>query len=451
MKIILVSLFLVNIIHASNEKTDNKIINLLEDVKHNKTHIMKKIARNWSSSQYKNDRGSRLDINIHGNFKSYLPYKLKNSDGKPIGSKGKYWVYSSIKKTCLVWKGVVEKNGIELNKHYPNICKNTNDEAIGAIVYGTNLSEKKLSNGFWSLAKFDLINNDILNFTNFQGKGKLYIQKEKPNQLKLEQEFRDSLYSNNINKMDEILKSGIIIDINKMFIIAVQVSNFSTIKFLLENDADVNYKNSHGNILSQASMKDSNLEKIKYIIENGGKYDKKSVGDQSPIYSSAQARQFKLINFWLNNGIDINIQKSNGRTPIFDVCWNRKNIFANVIYYDTLKLLKFMVQKGANPLIKDKRGITPLHLISEDGTAEHVKYISSFYDNINIQDNFLQTPLHYAARDIQYDNKEKLYGVIKYLLSQGANKNLKDKMNRTPYDIVKKMQFPDKKILELLK
>lgn len=451
MKILLVSLLLINIIHASNEKRDEIIINLLEDVKHNKTHNMKKIARNWSSSQYKDDYSSRLDINIHGNFKSYLPYKLKNSDGKPIGSKGKYWVYSSIKKTCLVWKGIVEKNGVILNKHYPNICENIDDETIAAIVYGTGISEKELSNGFWSLAKFELVNNDILSYTNFQGNRKLYIQKEKPNQLKLRQGFRDAVYQNDILKMDEILKSNVAIDINKMFIIAVEVSNLSTIKFMLENGADVNYKNSNGNILSQASTKDSNLEKIKYIIENGGKYDEKSVGDQSPIYSSAQTRQFKLINFWLNNGIDINIQKSNGRTPIFDVCRNRKNIFANVTYYDTLKLLKFMIQKGANPSIKDKRGITPLHLISENGTAEHVKYISSFYNNINIQDNFLQTPLHYAARDIQYDNKEKLHGVIKYLLSQGANKNLKDKMNRTPYDIVKKMQFPDKKILKLLK
>ena len=110
-----------------------------------------------------------------------------------------------------------------------------------------------------------------------------------------------------------------------------------------------------------------------------------------------------------------------------------------------------MTSKGANPIHMDKRGTTTLHLISEKGELKQVKYISSFFKDINIQDNFLQTPLHHAARNIQYDNKERIYNVIKYLLSKGADKSIKDKMKRTPYDIVNKMKFPDKKILSLLK
>jgi ankyrin repeat protein len=451
MKQLVIYLFLVNILFASNEKIDDKIINLLNEVKHNKSHIMKKIAFKWSDSLYKRQGNSILDINRQGNFKNYLPDKLKNYDGGLIGSRGKYWVYTSIKKTCLVWKGIVEKNGVKLNKYYPDICKNPKTEMIGAIVYETAIGEKKLSKGFWSLSSFELKSKDILKLTNFQGTMKWYIQKEKPNQLKQEKAFRDAVYKNDIAKLQNILNHNITINMNEMFLLAVEVSDLNTVKFLLDNGSDINYKNNFGNALSKASGNDSNLDKIKYILKSGFIFDKGSLGDKSPIYGSAQTRQIKLINFWLENGIDINLQKSNGRTPIFDVCRNRKNIFAGITYYDTLKLLKFMTSKGANPIHMDKRGTTTLHLISEKGELNQVKYISSFFKDINIQDNFLQTPLHHAARNIQYNNKERIYNVIKYLLSKGADKNIKDKMKRTPYDIVNKMKFPDKKILSLLK
>jgi len=445
MKKLVVYLCLVNLLFASNEQRDNEIIKQLNEVKHNKPYIMNQISKKWSDSLYKRQGNSILDIDIQGNFKRY-PENHNNA----IGSKGKYWVYSSIKKTCLVWKGIVEKNGVKLNKHYPDICENTKNEMMGAITYETAIGEKKLSNGFWSLSSFEVKNKDILKLTNFQGTMKWYIQKEKPNNLKQEKEFRNAVYKNDISKLQSILEHSTTINMNEMFLLAMEVSNLETVKFLLNNGADINYKNSFGNALSRAASNDSNLKKIQYILNSNSSLNQ-GLGDNSPIYTSAQTRQIKLINFWLEHGININLQKSNGRTPIFDVCRNRKNIYAGITYDDTLKLLKFMVSKGANPNHIDKRGVTTLHLISEEGDLEQLKYIHSFFKDINIQDNFLQTPLHYAARNIQYDNKERIYSVIQYLLSKGADKKIKDKMKRTPYDIVKNMQFPNKKILSLLK
>jgi len=445
MKKLAVYLCLVNILFASSEQRDNEIIKKLNEVKHNKPYIMNQISKKWSDSLYKRQGNSILDIDIQGNFERY-PENHYNT----IGSKGKYWVYSSIKKTCLVWKGIVEKNGVKLNKYYPDICKNPKNEMMGAITYETAIGEKKLSNGFWSLSSFEMKSKDILKLTNFQGTMKWYIQKEKPNKLKQEKSFRDAVYKNDISKLESILEHSTTINMNEMFLLAMEVSNLETIKFLLHNGADINYKNSFGNALSRAASNDSNLKKIQYVLNSNFSLNQ-GLGDNSPIYTSAQTRQIKLINFWLEHGIDINLQKSNGRTPIFDVCRNRKNIFAGIDYYDTLKLLKFMISKGANPNHTDKRGVTTLHLISEKGDLEQVKYIHSFFKDINIQDNFLQTPLHYAARNIQYDNKERIYNVIKYLLTKGADKKIKDKMKRTPYDIVKNMQFPNKKILSLLK
>jgi ankyrin repeat protein len=446
MKKIIIYLLLANIIFASNIKQDQLIIKQLNNTKHNNPYILKKVAKKWSDSLHKNKHNSILDIDLQGEFKRYPSDKASG-----IGSKGKYWFYPTIKKTCLAWKNIVEKNGVKLNKYYPNICKNQKGKMIGAIVYETAIGEKNLSNGFFSLSSFEFPTKAVLQNTNFQGTMKWYIQQKTPDQLKYKKAFKDAIYKNDIAKLQNILKHTKEIDMDKMFLLAMNVSNLQTVKFLLKKGSNVNYKNNFGNALSIGSSDDSNIQKIKYVLQNGFVFDKDSLGDNSPIYTSAQTRQIKLIKFWLKQGVDINLNKSNGRTPIFDVCRNKKNIFADITYYDTLKLLKFMVKNGANPIHKDRKGTTPLHIISEYGDLEQVKYIASFTKDINMQDDFLQTPLHYAARNIQYDNKERIYNVLKYLLSKGADKSIKDTLKRTPYDIVKKMRFPDKNILNLLK
>ena len=415
MKKFIIYLVLVNILFAANEQRDSKIMSLLNKVEHNKKYVIKKIALKWSDSLYKKQGSSILDIDAQGNFKKYLADKSNGYDGGNIGSKGHYWVYPTIEKTCLIWKDIIEKNGVKLNKYYSDICRNPKKDVIGAIVYETVIKEKKLTNGFWSLASFEIISKGVLGHTDFQVTGKWYVQKEKPNQLVQEEIFRAAVYKNDIAKLQDILNHAITINMDEMFLLAVEVSNLETVQFLLKNGANINYKNSFGNALSKASSNDSNLEKIKFILKSGFVFDADSLTDKSPIFVSAQTRQIKLINFWLKNGIDINLQKNNGRTPIFDVCLNRRNIFGNVTYYDALKLLKHMVSKGANPTHIAKRGITTLHLLSENGELEQVKYISSFFKNINIQDSFLQTPLHYAARNIGYDNEGRIYNIIKYL------------------------------------
>jgi len=439
--------FVVATLFASN----SKIINLLNGTSHNPYPILSKVAKSWSDSKYINKFEARFDIDRQGKFKSYLPNKLKNSDGMLIGSKGEFWIYKNPQETCLNWKNIVEKNGIKLNKAYPNICKEKNKIGATAIVLKTAIGDKNFAHGFWYLARLDVKKNKTLLLTDFQGTGKWYIPTESPKSVKEKKAFSEAVYSNNTKKMKTILLSGTEIDINKMYLLAMDVSNLDTVKFLLNNGAQLNYKTSSGNPASIASCDDTNIEKAKYLLSLGYNYKQIYLKDKSPIYAAAQCRQANFIDFWLKKGIDINLEKSNGRTPLFDVCRNRKNIFAGVKYAETLKLLKRMIAKGADPTHKDKKNATILHIIAEYGTPEQVKYVKSYFKDINIQDNFHQTPLHYAVREIPYDMKQEKYEIAKYLITVGVDKKQKDKIGRTAYDIVKKMHFPEKRMLKLLK
>lgn len=452
MKWIIAGLLAGSTLFASNITTNERIASLLDTTRHNSPKILDKIGKHWSSNQYKGQpHEMRLDIDSKGYFKSYIPEKLKNIKGEAIGSKGKYWVYENVSNACDAWKSIVEENGIKLNPYYPNVCASKNFSGTAAIVLETAIRSKNLFDGFWYVAKFEFKKNDLLSYTNFQGTRNWYIPIAQPISVQLKQEFRQAVYENDTAAMERMLKQEPSINLNEMYLLATEVADLHTVKLLLEKGADVNYKTRFSNPLAQASCDDGNLGKIRYLTDHGADYRQSTLGDISPIYAAAQCRQKKSIDFWLEKGIDINLKKKNGRTPVFDVCRNRKNIFAGTTYYDTLALLHYMVDHGAVPTHRDNDNTTPLHIIAEHGTVEQVQYLLGFYKEINIGNKYLQTPLHYAVHEIAYDNKDRKYEVVKYLLEQGIDKSMKDSRNQTAYDIVMKMSFPDRRIAAMLK
>lgn len=449
MKILLTCFLLVTGLSATDTNTNDRVVGLLNKMKHNAPQTMRKVSGSWSNSKYINKHEVRHEIDWRGGFKGYIPNKLKNSDGMLIGSKGQYWIFENTKTTCSAWKDIVEANGIKLNKHFPNVCKGENKTEITAIVLQTAIGERTLSKGFWYLAKFDLKKKNILTLTDFQGTRDWYIPTESPEDVKNKREFSDAVYSKNIEKMKQILHGDTQIDVNEMYLLAMELGDLETVKLLLDNGADLNYKTSFDNPASKASCNSSNIDKLDYILSLGYKYE--SLGDRSPIYYATLCKEQKVIDYWIEKGIDINLERTDGRTPLFDVAQNRKNMYESPSYDNTLKVLKNMISKGANPLHIDKKQATILHYISGSGNVNQIKFVKTYFKDINIQDDFLQTPLHYVVREIQYDQRELKYEVIKYLVNAGANKNIKDKLGRTPYDMVKKMSFPEERVLVLLK
>ena len=95
----------------------------------------------------------------------------------------------------------------------------------------------------------------------------------------------------------------------------------------------------------------------------------------------------------------------------------------------------------------------PIHIASENGHLPIVEYLLSKGANIEVKEKLLgRTPLHYAvdieAKDIS--NLTPLHfatyyfsktDIVKYLVSKGANKNAKDRHDKTPYDLAWKNEI----------
>lgn len=108
-----------------------------------------------------------------------------------------------------------------------------------------------------------------------------------------------------------------------------------------------------------------------------------------------------------------------------------------------LKGLKTLLKKGADPNGKDIRteremmlaghppsGYTALHQAAMDGNVEVAKLLVSAGAKVDVRDRYRATPLHYAVASSEM-------GMVRFLLSKGANPRLKNQRGQTAIDVAR--------------
>ena len=103
---------------------------------------------------------------------------------------------------------------------------------------------------------------------------------------------------------------------------------------------------------------------------------------------------------------------------------NIQNYFGStpLHYSKTIEQIKLLLEAGANPNIQNNKGNTPLHIFE---IKEQIKLLLNAKANPNIQNKFGNTPLHFATNDEQ----------IKLLLKAKANPNIQNNNGETPLHI----------------
>lgn len=221
---------------------------------------------------------------------------------------------------------------------------------------------------------------------------------------------------NRVDLIDELIKFGnaksIIEAKNKddetPLIYAILNNSVEAVNKLIKVGADVNNGDDYPP-LSQAIFK-GNLNIIELLLEAGADITC-SCEDMSLIDYTKKVRSgencsniIKLLEEYLNKKLRFELNNM----------WLR----------DLNKCIKF-IECGADINTQDKDGLTTLHIASDRGDLDAVKYLVENKANINIQDATGRTPLVYAVEI--YRNDE----VIKYLIEQGADKNIKMMSGRT--------------------
>ena len=120
----------------------------------------------------------------------------------------------------------------------------------------------------------------------------------------------------------------------------------------------------------------------------------------------------------LKNGINPNCQNNAGETPLF-LCLNLDNCEAFII----------LLNYNANCNIQRNDGNSVLHLAIKEGKINFVNILLGNKANPNLVNNIdNQTPFHLAIINKVDED------ILLKLKENGANRNIKDKFNKTPFD-----------------
>lgn len=117
------------------------------------------------------------------------------------------------------------------------------------------------------------------------------------------------------------------------------------------------------------------------------------------------------------------------------------------VMHGNFELAKFLINNGIDVNNQDKKGNTALHYCAEYHQYEIAKYILQHNGQLNISDKYGNEPLWVAAINVRKD----LTGldIVELFLKNGADKNHKNNVNKTPWDVAHEPPFDP--LIELMK
>ena len=335
-----------------------------------------------------------------------------------------------------------------------------------------NNNESNITNG-------EKPRNNSIKLKNYQGSNNRYFQngEGENTEMKFDNNYID-IFNEVVKSIDKIIfykekkdleneenlentsykKSNFMYDsINEEEIDYTQLSKeiYNIIFKLYSNDKKIlliknNYENNLAQYYVASGLILASLEIIKiyqkiYLSELEGekKFIKWLINDNNDGKNilenaiSAQVNPKELI-FFYKNIFDI-IEQAKDKKIIYRILEKRKeNIFLLCVKEEKLFLLLFFYEKikkyypSSNPLnIKNKQGLTPLHLSCYYLNREIVDALLVLNCNINVVDNNNNIPLHFAVKGGDLS-------IVKKILLHGGDRNQPNNKDLTPIDYANK-------------
>jgi len=253
-------------------------------------------------------------------------------------------------------------------------------------------------------------------------------------------------------------------------------------KYLKTYDAITNIKHfdpdTVNHFLKQQSFdliqaaKDNNFDMVKKLISTGVNLDQQDERGYTSLMITSYTNppnNGKIAEELIKSGANLEIKDKNGYTALFfhiknnNVYIVRKLIEAGssvndndlldlAAYNNYSSIVEELIKAGADLNRQDNNsGLTPLIFASANGNMASSKKLIDFGANLDIQDNFGDTALISCARNSKQPAYRKNIEIIRYLIKNGADWNLKNNKNKDflnylrPYDkkIIRE-EFPEK-------
>ncbi len=230
--------------------------------------------------------------------------------------------------------------------------------------------------------------------------------------------------------------------------IAIENKMEKLTSFFIENGLDIEEPNSKRERPIIQAIKNNNYNIVKALIDGGAKLD--------DTLHLALKNNIDIAILLIDNGVDIEVKDSQGKTPLlFAVENNLLDLARNLVYKGSnieavnnknLSLLQiasekgyeemalYLLNKGAKFDKKDSIGETVLSKAIRLNMNNLVQELINKGIDINVKNSYGETPLIIAAEN---NNKN----LVKLLIDKGANLDLKTNNGKTALDIAKDKRF----------
>eukprot|EP00996_Jenningsia_fusiforme_P000940 NODE_1857_length_1378_cov_75.558315_g1680_i0.p1 GENE.NODE_1857_length_1378_cov_75.558315_g1680_i0~~NODE_1857_length_1378_cov_75.558315_g1680_i0.p1 ORF type:complete len:421 (+),score=87.62 NODE_1857_length_1378_cov_75.558315_g1680_i0:59-1264(+) len=157
----------------------------------------------------------------------------------------------------------------------------------------------------------------------------------------------------------------------------------STLQSLLNCKADINFANKRNVTALHHAAASGDLRSIEFFLESGASISSKATEAGSVLHWAAQSGQVECVALFLDEqGMDVDLPDANKGTALH-----------TAVATDSLDLVVFLLERGADPNAVAQGGCTPLHLATEiSNKVEVVRALVTFGATIS-HDEAGETPL----------------------------------------------------------
>lgn len=272
----------------------------------------------------------------------------------------RFWAYQSIGNFKL-YKDFWKEYNNAINPLTMYFYNNFKMDKASAIYYASNALNEFLN---WAVGETKIF-KDTSNFQKFvtNSKNSLtqikeYIYANKISDLELNNGFKSALLNNrDVGIIAEFIKLGAKLNEGYESALFYALGNYDNVKFLLENGALVDYKNSFGKTALFYAVEYNNHEVAKLLIENGANINQK----------------------YINDNEKLSVASIGSNTPYYiTLCaleHTSKNIFMHAANYADVKMLKLLVEHKVKIDEVDDLGFNALDFAIIAKKEENVKYL----------------------------------------------------------------------------
>ena len=235
---------------------------------------------------------------------------------------------------------------------------------------------------------------------------------------------------------------------------AVKYNKLEAVVYLLENGADTKAADKDGKTALHYAADKGKIEIVKKLVETGTPIDHKDNEGKTPLILAFIEGKQDCFEYLLSKGADINSRIYGESEGGYDS--NGQTLLHKVILFGNGKMVKYLVEKGANLEERNSEGQTPLHFACSvaEPDIDIITYLLEKGAYVNAQDVSYVTPMKYAQSrnltgivnllkehggytdspqkpDINFWLESKSADGVEKYLNSGGDINKKDKNGRT--------------------